>query len=501
MTDKARIMERLAPLVGQEHLKTDSTACARFAVDGVVPWAVVFPANTPELAEVVRAASSEHMAMVPWGAGSRMGAGKPPERVDLVICLDRMNRMLDVDVANLTITVEAGVRFRDIQARLATEEDRCYLPLGDGASGTGEPICSERSHSGCFLPIDPALCHRATIGGIIASNASGPRRLLYGLPRDLLLGVRLVTPWGEVIGAGGKTVKNVSGYDVSKLMIGSYGTLGILVEMTLRLLPLPERMQTLALGFEDFPAAHAFASRVFQTKLLPAALEVCNARAWNWIGPRPLGGRYVALVALEAFSEAVERMRREMLLMADLFGLREHAVLEEDAHRALWSDVSRMSAVAAEGGREVLELQLYYPISAWGNLFETAQKLLEPLGPETALLYHAGSGVMCVIAGLEYASRAHVPAAVRQLLAACRREGGNLMVCQAPVDLKPNLPIWGEPGPDLSLMARVRAELDPERLMNPGRFLVEGPVAGGQPKTTSGAETLSQSHIKRGQQR
>lgn len=487
MRARPQSMEGLAAVVGREHVNTDPAACARFAVDGIAPQAVVFPASTHELAEVVRVAASERMAMVPWGGGSRMGAGKPPERVDLVICLSRMNHMLDVDVANLTITVEAGVRFRDIQARLATEEDRCYLPLHDVAGRAGEPICSERSHSGCFLPIDPPLCDRATIGGIVASNASGPRRLLYGLPRDLLLGVRVVTPRGEIIGAGGKTVKNVSGYDVSKLMIGSYGTLGILAEMTLRLLPLPECMETLVLGFEDFPAAHAFSRRVFQSGLLPAALEVCNAGAWRWIQPRPLvGGPYVALAALEAFSEPVERMRREMLLMADLFGLKEHAVLEEDAHRTLWTGISRMGEAAAQGGRELLELKLNYPLSAWGALFEAAREALESLCPETGLLCHAGSGALFATVGLEPGSRAKVPAAVRQLLFACRREGGNLVVCQAPVDLKPDLPIWGEPGPDLALMARLRAELDPDRLMSPGRFLVERQGAGGHPQTPAG---------------
>ena len=150
----------------------------------------------------------------------------------------RMNHMLDVDTANLTITVEAGVKFRDVQARLATEEDRCYLPLGDLKTEAGEFVCSDQSHRGCFLPIDPPYSEKATLGGIVAANTTGPRRLLYGLPRDLVLGVRFVTPKGDIIGAGGKTMKNVSGYDVSKLMIGSLGSLGILCEMTLRLLPL-----------------------------------------------------------------------------------------------------------------------------------------------------------------------------------------------------------------------------------------------------------------------
>jgi FAD/FMN-containing dehydrogenase len=168
--------------------------------------------------------------------------------------------MLDVDTANLTITVEAGVKFRDIQARLATEEDRCYLPLDDLKTEAGEFICSDRSHSGSFLPIDPPFSEKATIGGIVAANSSGPRRLLYGLPRDLVLGIRFVTPTGDIVGAGGKTVKNVSGFDISKLMIGSLGSLGIICEITLRLLPLPENMETLVFTFDSFSDAGGFAT-------------------------------------------------------------------------------------------------------------------------------------------------------------------------------------------------------------------------------------------------
>jgi FAD/FMN-containing dehydrogenase len=124
--------------------------------------------------------------------------------------------------------------------------------------------------------MDPPFSEKATLGGIVAANTTGPRRLLYGLPRDLVLGVRFVTPKGDIIGAGGKTVKNVSGYDVSKLMIGSLGSLGILCEMTLRLLPLPEKMETLLFSFDSFSDAGAFAAAILGTKLLPAAVEVVN---------------------------------------------------------------------------------------------------------------------------------------------------------------------------------------------------------------------------------
>ena len=213
MKELTEIVNEMAAIVGQGFVKAEPGDITEHMVDNMTPTAVVFPKNTQEVSEVVKFANRENLAIVPWGSGSKMSMGNPPERVDLVICTSRMNHMIDVDTSNLTITVEAGVKFRDIQARLATQEDRCYLPLEDLTTEANEVICSDRSHSGCFLPIDPSYSNNATIGGVIATNSAGPRRLLYNLPRDLILGVRVVSPNGEIAGAGGKTVKNVSAYN------------------------------------------------------------------------------------------------------------------------------------------------------------------------------------------------------------------------------------------------------------------------------------------------
>ena len=166
----------LIEILGEENVKNKLKVTAEFAVDNVVPKAVIFPVNAEQVAEVVKYANRENLAVVPWGSGTKTGMGDPPARLDLVVCTERLNHMKDVDCGNLTITVEAGVKFRDIQARLATEEDRCYMPLRDLETEGDEIICSDRSHRGCFLPIDPPWSDRATIGGILAANSSGPKR-------------------------------------------------------------------------------------------------------------------------------------------------------------------------------------------------------------------------------------------------------------------------------------------------------------------------------------
>lgn len=478
MVELEKALEELIRIAGPDRLKTEPSVIAQYAVDGVIPKAVVFPKDTRMVAALVQCACRGNLAIVPWGSGTKMAMGNPPKRLDLVVCMARMNHMLDVDTANLTITVEAGVKFRDVQARLATEEDRCYLPLEDLKTEAGEFVCSDRSHSGCFLPMDPPFSEKATLGGIVATNTTGPRRLLYGLPRDLVLGVRFVTPKGDIIGAGGKTVKNVSGYDVSKLMIGSLGSLGILCEMTLRLLPLPEKMQTLLFSFDSFSDAGAFAAAILGTKLLPAAVEVANKAAIENMDLRGSldfsPGSHVVMVALEAFDEAVARMHKELLAMAQHFKAKGHSLVQEDKHRLFWLTVGELQGSAHQRFPRLVALQLNYPLSAWKALFEFADKTLSQARLDHTMLCHAGNSATLInlLSGTEGTDDKPLIEAVQTLLAECRKAGGNLVVQRAPADLKKALPVWGEPGSDLPLMKSIRVELDPFGVMNPGRSAV-----------------------------
>ena len=140
MADAAQMTNELAGIVGQDFVKTEPSEITQFSVDGITPKAVVYPKNTRQVSEVVKYANSKNLAIVPWGGGSKITMGHPPTRLDLVLCTQRMNHMKDVDVSNLTVTVEAGVKFLDIQARLATEDDRCYLPLEDLITDGSEMI-------------------------------------------------------------------------------------------------------------------------------------------------------------------------------------------------------------------------------------------------------------------------------------------------------------------------------------------------------------------------
>src|SRR5574341_1781747 len=206
--DSERLTGRLVEIVGADHLLT-AESCFPYAVDDHAPKMVAFPGDAQELSEVMKLASSEGLSVIPWGSGTTIGLGGVPARVDLVVGLTRLNRIIDHEPGDLTATLQAGILLCEAQASL--------------------------SRSGQFLPFDPAGYKRATIGGILATNSSGPWRHRYGTARDLVIGIRVVHADGTITKGGAKVVKSVSGYDMNKLYIGSLGTLGIILEATFKL--------------------------------------------------------------------------------------------------------------------------------------------------------------------------------------------------------------------------------------------------------------------------
>lgn len=471
-------MEVLKDMLEADWIKSDPETLSAHTVDGLVPKAVVFPETLEQLSGLVKVAQKENWALLPWGSGSKMGVGYPPSRLNLVVSTTRLNKIIDMDTANLTVTAQAGVRFRDLQISLAGEENRCYLPYEDPTTVSDEPVCSDREHMGCFIPMMPPYSQSATLGGIIAANSSGPVRLLYGLPRDMVLGIRYVAPDGEIIGLGGKTVKNVSGYDMCKLMIGSRGSLGILGEMTLRLLPLPERLGTCLFSFSSLDEASGFVDQVFETSLLPSAVELLNWRSNGLLveeGALKIDGKgYAVAVALEGFGEAVERMGTEIKEMASASGAENNVYLSDEPHRIFWDAYSNLVSRLSQGYPEMVSLRLNYPLSRYLDVSRLVESLCKEQALPHALQVHAGSGITMIHLLLEPGDAKSGDRAVsvaKRLLEECESMGGNLVVERASAQIKGQLPIWGAPPQDLALMKRIKEQMDPFGLFSPGRFV------------------------------
>jgi len=236
-----------ATLEGLEHDDLVRPATGRDAVDGVQAELVAEPASVEEASRVLAAASRAGKKVVVVGNGSKLGLGNPPERVDLVVRTRRLDRVLEHAAGDLVAKVEAGVHLADLQAALA--------PAGQ------------------WLALDPPE-PGATVGGVVAANASGPRRLRYGTVRDLIIGITVVLADGTVAHAGGKVVKNVAGYDLSKLFCGSLGTLGLIAEATFRLHPRPEAAAVVTLQVERPEQLWEAVRRLLRSTLVPSAIEL-----------------------------------------------------------------------------------------------------------------------------------------------------------------------------------------------------------------------------------
>jgi glycolate oxidase FAD binding subunit len=283
-----------------------SASLAAHSADGKNPSLVCFPSTPEQVGSVLRICAEADAAVVPWGGGTSMILGNIPRRLDVVVGLEKLAQLIEHDDANLTATVQAGMTI-----------------------GALQKILGQRRQ---FLPVDPPQPLRATIGGIVAANVNGPRRMMYGGVRDLVVGMKVALATGERIKAGGKVVKNVAGYDLCKLFIGSLGTLGIITDVTLRMAPLPERAASfVASGPLDRCAR--FADDLSSSPLLPAAVTVLDAETTGR-SFRNTGTTAVA-VWVEGFDEAVARHLRGLQGLAERAGLAGE-ILGEESHQRLW---------------------------------------------------------------------------------------------------------------------------------------------------------------------
>ncbi len=446
LRDPDSLAGKLSEIVGDDHVMM-GPAAAGFAVDGIQPRVAVRPGSQEQVAAVAAACSAADAAMIPWGSGSGIGLGNPPSRLDVVVCLDRLSRVVEFDDANLNVTAEAGVRLADLQALLHDKRE--------------------------FLPLDPAHADRITVGGLLQTNASGPSRLLYSSPRDWVLGLRVVLPNGERMRWGGKVIKNVSGYDMNKVFIGALGTLGIVTEATFKLLPLPATRATVVGVFAHLSEVATVVNRTLESFLLPEALEALDPHALAAVGPalgQTVGPGYGLAVAVAGSRETVERQVRDFGAFFGQANALAVVTLAPDRGEAVWRTIGEVHARLADGH---VVVKIAVPIGKTLELFASAERLMHAQPASGAITAHAGSGI--VRATLE--AGAGVPLEkLRDGLAALRREAeaseGSLVVEAAPLALKRGLDAWGASGEGHSVMQRLKSEFDPRGLMNPGRFVL-----------------------------
>ena len=415
--------EELQGIVGEEHVRESS---AEDAVDGVRPSIVVEPGTIEETSEVMKLASREGLAVSPRGGGTKIGLGNSPRQVDLILSTARMDGIIEHVPGDQIVRAQAGLKLQDLQESLA-ESDQ-------------------------MLGVDPPE-EGATIGGIVAANSSGPRRLRYGTVRDLIIGIKVVLADGTVAKAGGKVVKNVAGYDLSKLFTGSLGTLGVIAEANFRLHPIRETARTVFLEVDDHEKIADVTQELTHSSFSQFVLDALEIR-WE-------GDRGVIAALFEGIEPAVEAQSSVATEV-----LRSHgktSVLGEEDGEEFWESFARRPWDAGDVG-----LKIGAPPSDLTAVLASVLGAAERAGVEARLSGHAGTGV--TFAGLSGGEDGLVEV-VEEVREIRVRRSGSVVVQEAPLTVKERLDAWGAGGDYLGLTRRVKEKFDPGYTMNPGRFL------------------------------
>ena len=398
------------------------------------------PATQSELTRfVAENAVGERKTLCPVGGRTALHYGFSAAEPGSHVALTQLNRLVDYPARDMTITVEAGMRIDVLQQTLAGERQR--------------------------LPIDIAQAERATLGGALATNTSGPRRFGHGTFRDYVIGISAVDADGRLFKAGGRVVKNVAGYDICKLLVGSRGTLAIVTQVTLKLRPLPETSAQLWMTIDSFDEIESRLQHLLTSQARPVAIEVLNPAA-------------AALIVASARSElpanapvlcvGVEGSRREVEWQLETLsqeltfpGVQEYRqVRDHDADR-IWQALTEFQTCADD------------PLTFEANLRPSQCMAFASRATQlgVAVQVHAGNGLVIGQLLEEAATIDQTTSILNELRGLARSQGGNLLVLHCDAAWKARLPMCGDPESAWPLMNQLKRKLDPHSLLNPGRFV------------------------------
>ena len=438
-----KLHDELKQVVGESNILSGEQVAA-YTFDGYIPKAVVLPTSVQEMQEVLQFAVERNLSVMPAGAGTKLGIGNLPQKVDVVLATTSLSSVVEYEPADLTVTVEAGIRLKDLQTELAKHRQ--------------------------YLALNPPYADRCTIGGIVATNASGSFRLRHGTARNQVLGLRVVRADGTVVKSGGKVVKNVAGYDLNKLYIGGFGTLGIITEVTLKLSPIPVRQGILTADFQNIQDAADTGLAIVGSQILPMFVNLfVNADPTHAKTETPTDeNKPMLTVGFGGDPETVAWQLTQCQGIMEQNGAIGVTIVKDESIQHLQEAVQEFSAENKNTERVIAKLNLKRT-----DLTEFAAQIVEAnWANDVQIMALLGSGVLYVTipvaSDTDYPSLAN---ALTQLRRTAMSKQGNLIIEVAPPELKQHIDVWGSVEGTLSLMKQIKAKFDPTGLLNPGRFV------------------------------
>jgi len=445
---------RLEEIAGGEHVTTDAAEIAARRVCGLRPAVAVQPADASQIAEILRFACAEKLAVIPTGGCTKLGIGSRPARYDIALDVSRLNRVLAYDPKDLTLGVEPGVRIADLLSGLAEQRQ--------------------------FLPLAVPFSERATVGGIVAANSSSPLRHGYGAVRDFCLGMEFVTGEGTQAKSGGRVVKNVTGYDLHKLLIGSLGTLAVITRVNFRTFPMPHAQGTFVGSFPTEEGAFEFCRAVAHSVLTPQIVEVADPGAGQLIFSREASGgilpeQWSVVITAAGQSAVVERYARELGRLAVVAKAAEFLPMDDVAQSSVLDRIREFPRLALEAVPDAVIFRISALPAVMPSLLAKLSAVAKQNYVEVATLTRASGMAYAafVPVGERPVSVVCLTTTIPEVFALCAQPelqaSAMLEWCPSEINTSPEI-VWGPSRPDFELMRRVKNSFDPQNVLAPGRF-------------------------------
>lgn len=420
----------------------------KFQVDGVRPKVVVEPESEDEIASLLKIANDKGFTVIPWGGGTMMSLGNIPKCLDIVISLKRLNKIVEYLPEDLVVTSEAGVTLEALQASLLKNKQ--------------------------FLPLDPPRSEQATLGGIVSSNSFGPLRYLYGCVRDLLLGIKVVGANGIVMKFGGKVVKNVAGYDIKKLFIGSLGTLGIITQTTFRLYAIPEYEESFICTFKNIEDLSGASLKILKTihssiGIGLSAVEILDPNFCELL--KHLGTTEDYLLATRVLGltkTGLERRINELKEIVKDYSPANMITLNDDEHIKFWNEIKNHPDIASTF---FVRCKISTLISRVTSVMKKIEELKKKHEIKYSIIAHIGLGIIhSYFYSLNYDDLIKTLDELRSYVINIG-SGSSLVIETAPVEIKRLINVWGPTRGDFALMRAIKKAFDPKGILSPGRFV------------------------------
>ncbi|WP_026571165.1 glycolate oxidase subunit GlcD [Sediminibacillus sp. JSM 1682029] len=459
LTNNAR--ELLTAIVGKENVETSQASKLVYSFDATpqfqaMPDAIVSPRSASEVAQVVKWCNEQEIPVVPRGSGTNLSAGTTPLQGGIVLLMKHLDKILEIDEENLTVTAQPGVNTLELMEAVEAK--------------------------GLFYPPDPSSMKISQIGGNINENSGGLRGLKYGVTRDYVLGLEVVLPNGEKIRTGGKLAKDVAGYDLTRLFVGSEGTLGIITEATLKLIPMPETKKTVLALYEDMEAAARTVSKIIASKIIPSTLEFLDqptvkvVEDFSKIG-LPTHAKAVLLIEQDGDAAVVEKDIARILSICEENQAIEvsMAASEAEAEALRTARRSALSALARLKPTTILE-DATVPRSEIANMVYAINQIAEKHQVEICTFGHAGDGNLhptCLTDARDKEEMERVEQAFEEIFTTAVALGGTITgehgvgAMKAPY-LHLKLGVAG-----VEAMRSIKQAFDPKNIMNPGKMFAK----------------------------